>query len=298
MTIWLIADSGGSKTDWALIDGKNIRRTRCPGLNPNLLNPREIEQILDGPIKAWLGDVKPDRLCFFGAGLAADNVRQEMAARLRQFVGSSGSVRVETDLVAAGYACFGKGAGAVGVLGTGSVAFRWENEAVAARAGGLGHLLGDEGGGVSLGRSLCRLVARERLSPRLMQAFYAATNIEYGRLPRYLYAHPRPLRFLADLAPFLAGHREDPLIQALLRRQFSAFIAETVSMVRQDADPVMLMGGIANAFRPELSEICAESGLKRVSFLESDPIFGLAKHLTGACTDPRASPKRSRPRLN
>jgi N-acetylglucosamine kinase len=69
-------------------------------------------------------------------------------------------VEIVNDAVAALVGGTGRTAGVVCVAGTGSIAFGMNRAGERARAGGWGHLLGDEGSGYAIGLAALRAVAR------------------------------------------------------------------------------------------------------------------------------------------
>jgi N-acetylglucosamine kinase-like BadF-type ATPase len=69
-------------------------------------------------------------------------------------------VEIVNDAVAALVGGTGRTAGVVCVAGTGSIAFGMNRAGARARAGGWGHLLGDEGSGYAIGLAALRAVAR------------------------------------------------------------------------------------------------------------------------------------------
>ena len=114
----LVADSGSTKTRWALAGGDNPTAITL-GLNP-LLTPEAdfhaaVRQMLaDLPGAAGVGEV-----WFYGAGCGTE----EMQSRVASWLGDDlpdATVHVAGDLLGACRATCGHSAGLVGVLGTGS----------------------------------------------------------------------------------------------------------------------------------------------------------------------------------
>ena len=69
----LIADSGSSKTDWA-VTGDEGKVLRTQGLNPIHMNERQMSQILRAELLPQLGErvSSIDAVFFYGAGVRAD----------------------------------------------------------------------------------------------------------------------------------------------------------------------------------------------------------------------------------
>ena len=79
----LIADSGSTKTDWALLQGGEVLlRVRTEGLNPNTTSSEKCNEIIAHAIElmAHASDVK--HIYFYGAGCAGEEQKKQMTAIL------------------------------------------------------------------------------------------------------------------------------------------------------------------------------------------------------------------------
>lgn len=160
-TIFWIADSGGTKTEWALCkEGKVVFRHMGEGLHPRYLAQRTVEdrerlcKELELPAQSY-------PVYFYGAGCA----RALPASQLKDELIKTGfpEVIVYPDTLGACRALLGNDPGMVAILGTGSVVLEYDGAAVVKRYGGFGPLIGDEGSGLHF----ARLVVRDYLSDRL-----------------------------------------------------------------------------------------------------------------------------------
>ena len=145
----LIADSGGTKTDWCLIDNKgNKQKYTTESYHPVNWGDEFFSRIR----LYWEGisEKKSIELYFFGAGCFHEKNKIQLTA----FFYTLGfkSVSVSSDLHGAAISSLGDENGQVAILGTGSVLFEWRNQEVVNIVGGIGHLLGDEGSGYYFGK--------------------------------------------------------------------------------------------------------------------------------------------------
>jgi len=271
----LIADSGGTKTDWLGSDG---REKQTIGLNPNQVDEASARRVLTEEVKPWLQG-QPEKIYFFGAGLGTELRKKQMDGLLR-LVFPQADIRTETDLMGAAYACLGRRPGVTGILGTGSVAFRYDGRAITERRGGLGYLLGDEGGGTSLGRSFLRVLLGDGLPGYLEQAYMEHSGLDRERLMATLYNHPQPQRFLAELVPLLARFRDRDSIRTLLLKSLLFYVEEVLRPLHCGKEPIVLMGGITRAFPELVAHACSKAGLHHATILEQNPIRMLAQFLT------------------
>jgi N-acetylglucosamine kinase-like BadF-type ATPase len=198
---------------------------------------------------------------------------------LAKMLGFEEQVVVETDLLGGAYACLGSENGAVGNMGTGSVAFRYEDQNVIERRGGWGYLLGDEGGGSSLGRRLLRRLSEGRLPAHLQEAYRQWSGLCTDEMIRAIYSDPVPGLYLARQVPFIAEYIKDPAMQDLVRAEIGLFLDTYLLPLVENETRVMLMGGIARIFQDVAIGECRTRGLDRVEILTESPIIAIARHI-------------------
>lgn len=166
----LIADSGGTRTDWCLIDpnGK-MSHFETDSYHPKYITPAWIDnkrQFWNEYRKDFSLEVK-----FYGAGcLSRDN--QVLLKNAFEEWGIA-AVEIQSDILAAAMACFGEEDGLVGILGTGSVIGSVESGQVKEVFGGLGYLLGDEGSGYYFGKMLLQKFLKNQFTEQTMKAITA-----------------------------------------------------------------------------------------------------------------------------
>jgi glucosamine kinase len=165
----LVADSGGTRTDWCLTDqNSNMHLFETASYHPN----EWTESFFEEQSVFWESYPNKDEinLYFFGAGCLNEDKQQV----LRDFFGGFGfaSVKVASDIHAAGYATIGAGNGAVAIMGTGSVLAIFDNGQVKELRGGLGYALGDEGSGYYFGKLVIENLLNGNL-PTTEKALYA-----------------------------------------------------------------------------------------------------------------------------
>jgi N-acetylglucosamine kinase len=157
-------DAGGSKTVCLLADGEGnvLAEARGPGANLQTSGELEVEKVLHQVIDEAIGDrgVQPQIVCVGIAGVDRPRDSQALATIMRRLGFKSGTLIVNDALVAL-VAGAGIGPGLVIVAGTGSIAYGRDAAGRAARAGGWGYLLGDEGAGFWIGRLALSAVVRQ-----------------------------------------------------------------------------------------------------------------------------------------
>lgn len=195
----MIADSGGTKTDWVLIGiGEKQKFTTSSGhpVNWNEEYWNELAVVLKQKVIPQKCD-----LYYFGAGCLQRKFRDEA---VRRFEKMGFRAKVFSDLHAVGYALYGNSKGWCGIAGTGSVLFKWSRNDIVDLIGGKGHLLGDEGSGYYFGK-LIRNALREN---QLNLEQYKILN-KTGVFVQLKDIHPKnEKKELAKIAKLLSDFKE------------------------------------------------------------------------------------------
>ncbi len=279
---FLVVESGGTKTDWYLVsDSADNRELQTSGMNPSLVGPEAIRTVISTKVAPWLKQTKLDTIHFFGAGLGRPIGRIEMRRLLKEALETDCQIHVNSDLIGAAYACLGSSKGLVGILGTGSVAFRYDGQSISARRGGWGYLLGDEGSGSDMGKTLLRRLLERSLPESVAEAYRQFSGREVYHIPQDLYSRPEPTQFLARHVAFIAENQNLPEIAELLESRIRYFLQTHVLALEPGPDEKLVFtGGVARIFSETLTRICVTEGLTNVKVLKEAPIRAIVRFLT------------------
>jgi glucosamine kinase len=211
---------------------------------------------------------------------------------------------VVNDVVAAWAAATGAQPGIGAISGTGSNVFGVGPDGRAWRAGGWGHLLGDEGSGYWLGAHSIRAALRDRdgsgpetaLSDAVAE-FFAAPSVE--ALAARVYSKPLTKGEIAAFASETAklAERGDVVARELYARaarelgeQITAVISQTGLGTWRGGDAPFPVGLIGSAFRagavfvePLVSVVLQTAPGARVSVVEMAPVGGSLLLAARAC---------------
>jgi len=156
-------DAGGTKTVCQLADehGTILAESRSSGANLQAVGELEVEKVLHQVMEEAIGDrrIVPDTICLGIAGVD----RPDDAAVVRGImkrIGYKARMLVVNDALVALEAGAPGRPGVVIISGTGSICYGRNARGVAARSGGWGYVLGDEGSGYWIGRAALRAVLR------------------------------------------------------------------------------------------------------------------------------------------
>ena len=159
-------DGGGTKTTAVIIDdaGNELARLDGDAGRVDVLQPEAGAHTLADLAAHALANARvtqlPSVLCcaLAGAGREPERVSIERALSSLRI---AEQVHVVGDFEAAMFDAFGGGAGILVISGTGSSAWGRAQDGRCVRAGGWGHLIGDEGSAYALGRDALMLAMRE-----------------------------------------------------------------------------------------------------------------------------------------
>jgi N-acetylglucosamine kinase-like BadF-type ATPase len=157
-------DAGGTKTVCQLADehGEVLAEARRGGANLQAAGELEVEKVLYEVMEEAIGDhdVRPAAICLGIAGVDRPDDARVVQGIMKR-IGYKARVLVVNDALVALEAGAPGVPGVVLIAGTGSIAYGRNDHNQAARAGGWGYMLGDEGSGYWIGRAALRAVLRE-----------------------------------------------------------------------------------------------------------------------------------------
>lgn len=289
-------DAGGTKTVCLLADesGQIVAEARAGGANLQAAGELEVEKVLHGIMDQALGDrdVRPDAICLGMAGVDRPSDAAAVGGIMRR-IGFKSRVLVVNDALIALVAGAGDEPGVVIVAGTGSIAYGRDGRGRAARAGGWGYLLGDEGGGFWIGRAALAAVVRQfdgrgpvTMLTELVLAELALTNPT--EVIHAVYDKGLPRQSIAGIASVVqrAVDEGDAVAADILNRAAAELTAAAASVIekldmRGDEFQLVLSGGIfagIPALAPNVTERLAEVAPRsRVRLLEAEPAAGAVR---------------------
>lgn len=281
--MYLIADSGSTKTDWCLCDGSTILTTiQSQGINPYHQAEETIEQVLREELLPQLikspeyKDQHAIKVIYYGAGCANETACNRVKEAIYKVLNTK-DITIHSDLLGAARALCGHEEGIACVLGTGSNSCLYNGKEITANIPPLGYILGDEGSSAVLGRRLVGDCLKNQLPEAIRDEFLAEYQLTQEIILEKVYRQPLANRFLASLTPFLSKHKEVPEIHRLLVESFTDFFVRNVKQYRRPWLPIHFVGSIANAFSAELKEAAESLGMELGTIMQS-PMEGLIKY--------------------
>ncbi|MBK8610934.1 MAG: N-acetylglucosamine kinase [Chitinophagaceae bacterium] len=276
MAIILLADSGSTKTEWCLMNGKKNKTIYTQGLSPYFLTTEQITDIIRDELKVKMNKVEPDEIYFYGTGCSnAENVRSVKKAIQKQFVNAE--VTVDHDLMGAAKALCGREKGIACILGTGSNSCFYNGKKIVKNIPGLGYVLGDEGSGTHLGRKVIQHYLYGTFDEDLMDRFQAKYKTNRDEILTAVYKKPLPNRYLAAFTVFLTENRGHYMIENIIEDSFNDFFFNHIYKYKECwTMPVNFVGSVAHVFKDVLQDMCNSYELKLGKVFKK-PMDGLVK---------------------
>ncbi len=276
MSIKLIADSGSTKTEWCLINGKSTKTFYTQGLSPYFLSAEQIEYIINEELKIKLKKVEPEEIFFYGTGCSnVENVK--LVKKAVQKVFKEAKVNVDHDLMGAAKALCGHQKGIACILGTGSNSCYYNGKKIIKNSPGLGYVLGDEGSGSYLGRKVVQYFLYKTFDEDLMDRFNAKYNTNSDEILDAVYKKPLPNRYLAAFTDFLVENRGHYMIENIIEDSFNDFFFNHVYKYRESwTMPINFTGSVAYGFKDVLKDMCNSYELQ-LGIVIKKPMDGLVK---------------------
>lgn len=272
----LIADSGSSITDWTVLkNGVKVLDFQSQGLNPYVHSLFEIEEVLSEVKINLKGKYAPEKIFFYGAGCSNASMVKKMEGGFKNSGFLNESILVSHDLLAAAHALFQKDNGIACILGTGSSSALYRKGEIVDSIPALGYVLGDEGGGLDLGKRLLLAIYKREAPESIQKAFHDKYNLNVEDLLRSIYFEKSPNRFIASFSTFISEYLEEEYLRELVLNSFRAFISLNVIKYKHaNSLPVGFVGSVAFHFKVLLMEVLSEFELKAGHFMQS-PMEGL-----------------------
>jgi N-acetylglucosamine kinase-like BadF-type ATPase len=252
-------DAGGTKTVALLADGDGriVGEGRAGAANLQTEGELEVEKILHTVIDRATDGRHPvlAAVCLGMAGVDRPDDSVVIRDVMRR-LGYRSNALIVNDALIALVAGAGSSPGVVVISGTGSIAYGVSHHGVAARAGGWGPTLGDEGSGYWIGRRALGAVMREfdgrgpqtDLSHLILRHF--ALSHPEG-LVAEIYHQPQGRRAIASLASVVDHAREagDPVAIDIMSHAADELALAAASVIsrldmRGEPFPILLAGGL------------------------------------------------------
>lgn len=269
----LIAESGSTRTEWALVEDNHlVQRVFTEGLNPFFQTRREISRSVRLGLPESFFKKKLDQVYYYGAGCSSYEKKNILGASLvAQF---KTPIQVESDLLAAARGLFKCEAGIACILGTGSNSCFYDGKIIVKNVKAAGYILGDEGSGAVLGKLFLADLLKGLAPKELANEFHEKFRISVNDVMESVYNLPFLNRFLGTIAYFLGDYMDNEYVYNLLTNNLRSFFNRNVCQYDYINYPIRFVGSLAYAYPDILQEVAQEFGVE-IDVIEETPMNGL-----------------------
>ena len=288
----LIADSGSTKTDWAIVTSASqpvVLNTQ--GINPVHQSREEIVRILRDEFIGAMGSksevqklrssaiLAPDfpmAVYFYGSGVRPE-MESFMTSLLQETFPQANVIEAHSDLLGAARALCGHSYGIAGILGTGANSCLYDGKTIVQHTPALGYILGDEGSGSVLGKRFIHDLYGGKLSEEIKVAFEKETRLNLAEIIKRVYRQPLANRFLASLSEFIGNHLDDAGVRTVVIDNFVDFLRYHIQPYNRPDLPVSFVGSVAWHYQDELREAAERLDFRLGTVLKT-PLAGLVRY--------------------
>jgi len=277
----VIADSGSTKCDWAIVDPKDGTKieTNTKGLNPFFHDEIFIanEIFKNDTLRKYGPEIT--HVFFYCAGGSSKELQGRVARGLH-IIFKDANIKVDHDLDGAAYATCGGKPGIACILGTGSNSCYYDGEKIYEEIPALAFILGDEGSGSYYGKILLRDYFYKMMPEKIRTSFEAEFNPNIEDVFQKVYMKPHANVYLASFMRFCSEHRTEQYIKDMVDEGMYDFLNKHVRCYKNYREvPVHFVGSIAFYFEDILRKHCANHEIT-VGTITNKPVEGLvAYHL-------------------
>lgn len=278
MTFFLVADSGSTKTSWALITKEEvILKFESQGINPYFLNEKQIDHLLYEEVlpylKKYLSTLQA--VYFYGAGCSNKENNLKLKHSFRNILKIE-EIHIWHDILGAARSTCLRNKGIVGILGTGSNACVYSGLSVIRTAPSYGYLFGDYGSGANIGIYFVQAYCDNTLPCELKKEFEKA-GYSAEKILDSVYKQAMPSRFLASLFPFIIKHKQHPFVQEIIFLSLKKYFEIQVLPIVDEKWDMHIVGSVAKVLEQDIKMV-ADNYQLHVKSIVKNPLDGLIEY--------------------
>ena len=267
----IIADVGGTRGRWVIVDKTKIKTIETSGFNPYSYNISSLDKILES-LKKSIRSFKIERISYYGAGINNLQTKSIVEKSIKNHFLNT-EVDVFSDLLGSCRALCKDKKGVVSILGTGSNSCYFDGNQIKNKINSLGYLLGDEGSGYVLGKSFLKKHLRNEFPNNLSISFNDNFNIKENFL-RDIYKGDS-YNMISKISKFIYTVKKEKIINKLLIDHFTYYFKEII--LKYNTKNIYLSGSVAHYFSDEIKGVSKGYNVNIMKIIK-DPIDHLIKY--------------------
>jgi len=278
--MYLIVDSGSTKTDWFAVDntGNILFSTQTLGLNPQVLSSAILNERIINNYEIYQNRDEVTHLYFYGAGCGIQTTVDRIHKVFKDIFTNCEFI-IKEDTYAAVYSTAEPNKHSiVCILGTGSNCSYFDGKNIDQPVISLGYILMDEASGNFFGKQLVRGYYFNEMPTHLAQRFEKEYKLDADTLKENLYRRENPNTYLANFAKFLIEHKSEAYMQDIIRNGLDRFVKHQILQFKNATEvPIHFVGSIAYLLQDEIKE-CLKSYDLTLGRVVKRPIDALVEY--------------------
>ena len=276
----LIADSGGTKSDWTLLHSpyphnwETVAAFQTQGISPIHQEPDAIRQILGHDVVSQLSTFSRAALInskvldtpllsqievfFYGSGCTPAHV--PMMKQMLAQVFPSNKVEVHSDLMAAARGLCQHEPGIACILGTGANSCLYDGQNI-------------------VGRLFMNAIFKNPQLADIRDDYLSETGLTQADIINKVYREPLANRFLATTSPYIQKHLDNPYLSDMVVQNFRQFFRCNIVPYQHAELPVHFVGSMAYHYEEQLVRAAEIEGFNLGHIVKS-PMEGLIAYHT------------------
>ncbi len=267
----LIIDSGGTKADWAVIDG--VLKARDTGAG---IRTRE-DTKLEIPVEITPYREEITEIYYYGAGLYSKK-RSVFIFEIFKSAFPNANIKVESDLLAAARATALTSPAIVCILGTGSNSCVYDGTNILHNITPLGFIIGDEGGGTTIGKEVLKGYFYNEMPESTKKIFEQKyPNLSKTRVLNAVNDMSQSAAYISSFAKF-PNEVDCEYLSNMVKSELKTYLTRRVMPYKEyKTYPLHFVGSIAYFYRSHIKSLCSDTGQSLGQILRK-PITGLIEY--------------------
>lgn len=224
----LIADGGSTKTDWALVDDKQVKSLfSSRGMNPYNVSETTMRMEIESVILPNVYADCIEHIYIYASGCSAKVKQDEVIGWFSPYF-KNAKIEVEGDLLGAARATCGREPAIAAILGTGSNSCLYDGVNIVENVPSLGYVLCDEGAGTNIGKLILRDYLRGTMPEDMATKFAQVHTGDESDFLNKLYKEESPNFYLASFARFAIENKSNVYCKGVIMKAFESFFEEQI----------------------------------------------------------------------
>ena len=268
----LMIDSGATNSNWKfMLNDQRVDTMKFKGFNLSTSHIHNFDFDIPDQYKGSVNHV-----FFFGAGTGDHDLEEQLRLKLQDLFPNLKSIKIGSDLLTAGLALSSGEKSVISILGTGSNCCVFDGVEIEKKVNNLGFIMGDEGSGFQMGRSILQDYFYNELSPQDSKLFESKYKLTRDELIRRVYhTKEKPNGYIASFCSFLID-ASPSYRKVIARKNLDAFFQCQLSKFEATSElKHHFSGSISWYFQEEIQELCSKYEYK-VGNIIQNPIDSLS----------------------